>query len=122
MAEARHLTPEQARDAAKGRVWTGAQARNLGLIDELGGVATALTLAKQAAKLAPDDPVTVTGYPRPKPLIREILDFASGKGDLVEAMAVLAGLRPALAELAPLVKAARSGAVEARMPPLGLER
>ncbi|MGY0831485.1 signal peptide peptidase SppA [Azospirillum argentinense] len=122
VAEARHLTPEQARDAAKGRVWTGAQAKTLGLIDELGGVATALTLAKQAAKLAPDDPVTVTAYPRPQPLIREILDLASGKGDLVEAVAVLAGLRPALAELAPLVKAARSGAVEARMPPLGLER
>lgn len=64
----------------------------------------------------------MTAYPRPKPLIREILDLASGKGDLVEAVAVLAGLRPALAELAPLVKAARSGAVEARMPPLGLER
>ena len=120
VAEARHMTPDQARAVAKGRVWSGAQARDMGLVDDLGGVDGALRLAKQAAKLDPDAPVTLTAFPRPKSLLREIRDIASGKGDLVEAAAMIAELRPALAQLAPLLQAARSGGVEARMPSMTL--
>ncbi len=122
VAEARHLTPEQARAAAKGRVWTGAQARQLGLVDDLGGVEAALDLAKQAAKLPVDAPVTLTTFPRPKSVIQEIRDIASGKGDFVEAAMMLAELRPMLNQLAPLLQAARSGEVQAQMPPLMLGR
>lgn len=122
VAEARHMTLDQARAVAKGRVWTGAQARDLGLVDDLGGVDAALRFAKQAAKLDPDAAVTLTAYPKPKSLLREIRDLASGKGDLVEAAALLADLRPALAQLSPLLQAARSGGVDARMPPMMLDR
>ncbi|MCW2236450.1 signal peptide peptidase SppA [Azospirillum canadense] len=122
VAEARHMTPEQARAAAKGRVWSGAQARELGLVDDLGGVDAALRLAKQAAKLDPDAAVTLKAYPKPKSLLQEIRDLASGKGDLVETAALLAELRPVLGQLSPLVQAARSGGVEARMPPMMLDR
>jgi len=122
VAEARHLTPEQARAAAKGRVWSGAQARELGLVDDLGGVESALALAKQAAKLPADAPVTLTTFPKPKSVIQEIRDLASGKGDFVEAAKMLAELRPMLNQLAPLLQAARSGEVQAQMPPMILGR
>ena len=122
VAEARRLTPEQARAAAKGRVWTGAQARELGLVDDLGGQETALVLAKQAAGLDAEAPVTLTPFPRPKSTTEEILDLVSGKGDLVEAAHALAALRPLLAEVGPIVQAVRSGELQARMPPVGLGR
>ena len=37
-AAARHMTPEKVDEIAQGRVWTGAQAKELGLVDELGGL------------------------------------------------------------------------------------
>jgi protease-4 len=50
----RKLTPERVREIAKGRVWTGAQARALGLVDELGGFYDAVDLAKKLAHVDGD--------------------------------------------------------------------
>jgi protease-4 len=49
VAEGRHLKVDQVRAIARGRVWTGAQARELGLVDELGGLYTAVDRAKALA-------------------------------------------------------------------------
>ena len=51
VADGRHLTPDRVREIAKGRVWTGAQAKDLGLIDELGGFYQAVDRAKALAGL-----------------------------------------------------------------------
>lgn len=117
VAEARRLTPEQARAAAKGRVWTGAQARELGLIDELGGQEEALTLARSAAGLATDAEVTLAPYPPPKTLTDELLDLLSGKGELVGVLSAAAHLRPIASALAPLLD---SPGLRASMPPVGV--
>jgi len=60
---------------ARGRIWTGADAKGHGLVDELGGLRTAVTRAKVLAGLDPDTKVRVLSYPgsswldmlRPKP-------------------------------------------------------
>ncbi|HEY2659320.1 MAG TPA: signal peptide peptidase SppA [Caulobacteraceae bacterium] len=52
VAEGRHLPPDQVREIAKGRVWTGAQAKPLGLVDELGGFYQAVDKAKALAGLS----------------------------------------------------------------------
>ena len=122
VAEARHMTPEQARGIAKGRVWTGAQARELGLVDDLGGQEQALTLARTAAGLSPDAPVTLAPYPPPKSMTDQLLDLVSGKGELVGALAAVAELRPLLAHLRPLLAATQADGVQARMPAMTLER
>jgi protease IV len=49
VAEGRKLPPERVREIAKGRVWTGAQAKELGLVDELGGFYEAVEKAKSLA-------------------------------------------------------------------------
>jgi protease-4 len=54
VAEGRNLPPERVREIAKGRVWTGAQAKGLGLVDELGGFYQAVDKAKALAKLEGD--------------------------------------------------------------------
>ncbi|EJL29222.1 signal peptide peptidase SppA, 67K type [Caulobacter sp. AP07] len=49
VAEGRKLPPERVREIAKGRVWTGVQAKQLGLVDELGGFYEAVDKAKSLA-------------------------------------------------------------------------
>jgi protease-4 len=51
VAEGRKLPVERVREIARGHVWTGAQARELGLVDELGGFYQAVDRAKALAKL-----------------------------------------------------------------------
>lgn len=57
VATGRKLTPERVREIARGRVWTGAQARSLGLVDELGGFYQAVDKAKALARLEGDVPL-----------------------------------------------------------------
>jgi protease-4 len=54
VAEGRHLPVERVREIAKGRVWTGVQAKQLGLVDELGGFYEAVDKAKSLANLKGD--------------------------------------------------------------------
>jgi protease-4 len=49
VSEGRKLPPERVREIARGRVWTGAQAKQLGLVDELGGIEEAVEKAKSLA-------------------------------------------------------------------------
>jgi protease-4 len=54
VAEGRKLPVERVREIAKGRVWTGVQAKQLGLVDELGGFYEAVEKAKSLANLKGD--------------------------------------------------------------------
>jgi protease-4 len=54
VAKARKKTPEAIDEVARGRVWAGADARELGLVDELGGYQRAIELAAELAKLGKD--------------------------------------------------------------------
>lgn len=54
VADGRKLTPQRVHEIARGRVWTGAQARQLGLVDEVGGFYTAVDKAKALAGLKGD--------------------------------------------------------------------
>ena len=65
-AAGRQTTPERIDAIAQGRVWTGQQAKDLGLIDELGGLRHALSLAKARAKIDPDAEVELVIYPQRK--------------------------------------------------------
>jgi protease IV len=52
VAEGRHLSPEQAEAVAKGRIWSGLAAKERGLIDEVGGLSTAVAIARKRANIA----------------------------------------------------------------------
>jgi protease-4 len=52
VAEGRKLSPDRVREIAKGHVWTGAQAKQLGLVDEVGGFYDAVARAQQLAGLS----------------------------------------------------------------------
>ena len=59
---------------AKGRVWSGEDAKANGLVDELGGYQVALRLAKEAAKIGADEKFKLAVYPREKSTAERIYD------------------------------------------------
>lgn len=63
VADGRNLTTEAVDRVARGRVWTGADARERGLVDELGGFRTALRRAKILAGLDEDADVCLVTFP-----------------------------------------------------------
>ena len=65
-AAGRQTTPERIDAVAQGRVWTGKQAKELGLVDELGGLQRAIALAKSRAKIDEDSEVELVIYPQRK--------------------------------------------------------
>lgn len=66
VAAGRDMEPEAVERLARGRVWLGADAARLGLVDELGGLDRAVELAAEAAGLAPDEAVRLVYYPEPR--------------------------------------------------------
>jgi len=91
-AAGRNTTPERIDAIAQGRVWTGAQGKEIGLVDELGGLDRALAIAKQRAKLAPDSEVEIVVYPGRKSFY-DLVRNPFGASDRMSALAVLFGIR-----------------------------
>jgi protease-4 len=107
VADGRGLSQDQVHEIARGRVWTGADAAGIGLVDELGGLDTALAVARQKASLPQSAAVRL--FPRSHPLDRlrppdsseARPAAAAGLGDLfaeswgpVSRLAAAAGLSP----------------------------
>jgi protease IV len=63
VAQGRNLTTEAVDAVARGRIWTGADALDRGLVDELGGLRTAVRRAKVLAGLDEDTEVRVVSFP-----------------------------------------------------------
>jgi protease IV len=77
-ADSRHTTPEKIDALAQGRVWTGRQAKQNRLVDELGGLDDAIAIAKQRAKIPADSEVELVVYPPRKSFYEIISDELSG--------------------------------------------
>jgi protease-4 len=85
VADGRKLPKEKVLEIAKGRIWSGQDAKNLGLVDELGGYDTALKLVKQAIGVPENDEVKIVVYPRPKTLLESVLAYRSADNSDKEA-------------------------------------
>ena len=81
VAEGRNLTLEQVSAAARGRVWTGEDARERGLVDELGGYAASLGTVREIAGIAPDALIRLRLFPRRKSTLRLLAEEFTGGGD-----------------------------------------
>ena len=84
VAEARHSTPEKIDALAQGRVWTGRQAKQNGLVDELGGLDRAVAVAKQRAKIAADSDIELVVYPPRKSFYELLSEQMSGSSDSIQ--------------------------------------
>ena len=85
VSDGRSLSIEEVDAVGQGRVWTGRQAFERGLVDELGGLYTAARRAKQAIGLDVDADVYLVPYPRPASLSEQIFEaFRSTSMGLLE--------------------------------------
>ena len=84
-AAARHMSPEKVDEIAQGRVWTGEQAKQLGLVDELGGLYKAIDLAKQRARIPADEEVDLVVYPPHRSFYEVVADQLSSPGGSMKA-------------------------------------
>jgi protease-4 len=91
-ASGRNTTPEKIDAIAQGRVWTGKQAKHLGLVDELGGLDRALALAKQRANIPQDAEVELVVYPPKKSFYEVLADPFGRSADSTGALAALLGV------------------------------
>lgn len=66
VAKGRNMSKEDVDRIGKGRIWTGNQAKELGLVDELGGLLEAIELAKELAGIPAEEQVRLDVHPKKK--------------------------------------------------------
>jgi protease-4 len=78
---------EAVNEVARGRVWTGAQAKERGLVDEIGGLDRAVEVAKELAKIPADKGVRRVVYPAPRTFFQQLLGGGGGDEDAARVQA-----------------------------------
>ncbi len=119
VADGRHLSADQVEAVAKGRVWTGEEAKAKGLVDELGGYDVALRLAREAAKIGPDQPVKLTVFPREKNLIEKLYERLHSNERPGVSMMAASDISDGIGRLLASVGLPAGGLSVLRMPPIG---
>ncbi|MGG6264607.1 signal peptide peptidase SppA [Leptolyngbya sp. AN03gr2] len=76
VATSRKLEKSRVAEIAQGRVWSGAQAKSIGLVDELGGLEAAIRSAAQKANLGED--WQIDEYPRPRSFEERLIETLTG--------------------------------------------
>ncbi|MCE2900328.1 MAG: signal peptide peptidase SppA [Gemmatimonas sp.] len=107
VATARKLSPDSVRGIAEGRVWSGEQARRLGLVDSLGSLDAALKSAASLAKITGD--YDVQEFPHPKTATERLTDLLEDKPTPAAALAYGARADAAVADAAVAGAAALAG-------------
>ena len=115
-AESRKTTPEKIDDVAQGRVWTGRQAREKGLVDELGGLDAAVRIAKERARIPAGEDVELVAYPRRRSFYEVLSEQFGGGANIWTAFAVNAEQRAVVNALTAPARLFRRGEPLALMP------
>lgn len=89
VAVGRKMPVEKVREVAKGRVWTGADAKVRGLVDEIGGFRAALEYTKAAAGIPKDSEINLKRFPHSKSPFEEIAKMMDTSVSVVRTVALL---------------------------------
>lgn len=96
VAEGRNMSKEEVENIAKGRVWTGSQAKSLGLVDEIGGLSKSIAMAKKLAGIPETEQVKLIVQPRKK---GSFLDMFLGQPLIKSSLGINPRLEKTLAAL-----------------------
>jgi len=122
---ARNITPEQMDKLARGRIWPGELAQKNGLVDEVGGYATAFADIRKLARLPSQMPLELEQFPKPRDpfdVLMEMLRTGHVPADLsasVGALHQLSKIEAALRPVTSLLKA--DGQAELMMSPVKVQ-
>lgn len=86
VAEGRGMSPLKVEEVARGRVWTGTDALENGLIDQLGGLEDAIAAAQELAEL---EDYEIKGYPEQKDPFEEMIKEITGQSQMWAASLIL---------------------------------
>lgn len=89
VGEGRGMSYDEVHQVARGRVWSGEQAKDLGLVDEIGGFMTAVAKAQELAGLDTSKPPLLTFYPRRKSGFEALENLFGVSAETARAAAVL---------------------------------
>lgn len=92
VATGRRLPPARVREIARGRVWTGAQARTLGLVDQLGGLEEAIAKARELARIPADESVRFKRYPTPESPFEALAEMFGVSGEAAQVLVGIGGV------------------------------
>lgn len=84
VAQGRNKNAEYIDSVGQGRVWTGAQAKDRGLVDEFGGLDRAIEVAKQLANIPADKGVQRVVLPYPRTLFQQLIGGSSDDDESTE--------------------------------------
>lgn len=85
-ASGRKMSVEKLKSLAGGRVWTGVQAKEIGLVDELGGLDVAIEIAAKKGKLKPGT-YKVVVYPKAKSFLNQLISSAMSETSIAQKFA-----------------------------------
>ncbi len=99
VATGRKMEKAAVHEVAQGRVWTGAQAKERGLVDEIGGIDQAIASARELANVGPDEKLLIDRYPKRKTFVEQIMEDLDKQNSEAPDMsaAVVSGVSPDLA-------------------------
>ncbi len=107
VAEGRDLPLEHVQEIAKGHIWSGQDALELGLVDELGGYPAALAAIRELLELDADAPLDLTLLPREKTPLEKLQTLLAGGSEAAVAQAAavetLRALQPVLQDVGQVV-------------------
>lgn len=123
VAAGREMPLDKAHEVAKGRVWTGAQAKSLGLVDGLGGLDVAIAKARELAKIDPKEKVRLVRFPAEETPLEQIQDFFGASAQIARTAAALSVILgdERLQEAAAAYRAAQEPGVHARAEPVTIK-
>lgn len=81
VSDGRKIPINRVKEIAQGRVWTGKDAKGIGLVDQLGGMPEAMAKAAQLAKLKD---YSVTAFPKDKDIFGQLQETAGHRNNLDE--------------------------------------
>ncbi len=122
VADGRNLPAGTVAGSAKGRVWSGQQAKQIGLVDSLGGLNDAITVARQVGNIPADQPTAIQVYPEPLSPLEAAMALLKGDADIKSEVGGALGdldgpAGAAVRTLAPLFRDSQGAMI--RMPDLG---
>lgn len=84
VAEGRKMSPAQVEQVARGRVWSGKRAQEVGLVDQLGGMKEAKEYAAEVLQVETSENLEFVTLPKPKTTLQQFLELLARQGVVYE--------------------------------------
>ena len=124
VATGRKMEKDNVHEVAQGRVWTGAQAKERGLVDALGGLDQAIASARELAQVGAEEELLIERFPKRKTFAEQLIESMEGQSSAsaradasqVAVSAVSPELADSIARLQTLQQVLADGGVAALLP------